>query len=242
MASEGCALSTPRAVWIGCVALSIFAAIASCSAPAFAQTIRDKLTEAIVAFGRGNFALAKALLDEGEQLGPPREELALFRRQRGIVLEAGGDRVGAVEQFLSAFYFKNDVTLDGQEHRGEVLELFACARKLFDRGEREVGVRVRYAKFFDGPRWSCPADPSAEAPPSPPAVHSPTHSNPDLTQRPTLTVDPPNEGGLLSSPIFWVVAGVMVVGGAVAVGFAASSTEDPYAGTTGLVIDLGDRD
>ena len=40
---------------------------------------------------------------------------------------------------------------------------------------------------------------------------------------------------ILSSPVLWIVAGVVVVGGAVAIGLAASSGEDPYGGNTGFI-------
>lgn len=45
------------------------------------------------------------------------------------------------------------------------------------------------------------------------------------------------EPGLFERPLFWIVAGALVVGAGVAIGVAVGSgTEDPYPGTTGVVL------
>jgi len=50
------------------------------------------------------------------------------------------------------------------------------------------------------------------------------------------------DGGLLSSPVFWIVTGVVVVGGGVALALALSSgTADPNGGTLGVVFTPGGR-
>lgn len=46
-------------------------------------------------------------------------------------------------------------------------------------------------------------------------------------------------GGLLASPIFWIITGVVAVGAGVAVGVVAfTGTDPPYGGTTGIIISL----
>lgn len=49
---------------------------------------------------------------------------------------------------------------------------------------------------------------------------------------------PARSSGVLSSPVFWIVTGVVVVGAGVTVGVVAASsgTEDFYTGTTGVVL------
>lgn len=48
---------------------------------------------------------------------------------------------------------------------------------------------------------------------------------------------PEPEGGLLSSPVFWLITGAAAVGGGLtAVYFATRSREDPYAGSSGVVL------
>ncbi len=48
---------------------------------------------------------------------------------------------------------------------------------------------------------------------------------------------PEPEGGVLSSPIFWVLTGAAAVGGGLtAVYFATRSREDPYAGSSGVIL------
>jgi len=76
-----------------------------------------------------------------------------------------------------------------------------------------------------------------------------THRDVDLDAGESLSVEAPLEplgaaggsgesGGILSSPIFWIVTGVVVVGAGVGIGVAVASggAEDPYAGTTGVVL------
>lgn len=57
--------------------------------------------------------------------------------------------------------------------------------------------------------------------------------------RTTLYVDlAPERLSVLQSPIFWIVTGVVAASAGVAIGVAASGTDAPYAGSTGIV--LGD--
>jgi len=76
--------------------------------------------------------------------------------------------------------------------------------------------------------------------PEPPAVFEavlgpPPPPTPVLVATPVAAED---DGGVLTSPWFWVVTGVVVVGGAVASGIFLSSRApaDIYGGTTGVVI------
>lgn len=46
----------------------------------------------------------------------------------------------------------------------------------------------------------------------------------------------PEDDSILSSPVFWIITGVAVVGGAVAVGVVASSQESAYGGTADVVL------
>lgn len=39
---------------------------------------------------------------------------------------------------------------------------------------------------------------------------------------------------ILESPIFWIISGVVVVGGGIALGVALSKDEEPYGGSTGI--------
>jgi len=57
--------------------------------------------------------------------------------------------------------------------------------------------------------------------------------------RTTLHLDlAPERLSVLQSPIFWIVTGVVAASAGVAIGVAASGTDAPYAGSTGIV--LGD--
>lgn len=60
---------------------------------------------------------------------------------------------------------------------------------------------------------------------------------PDPIASPAPPPRPPPERSLLEQPWLWIVAGVIVVGAGVGIGVAlASGTEDPYPGTTGVVL------
>jgi hypothetical protein len=62
-----------------------------------------------------------------------------------------------------------------------------------------------------------------------------------MASRPTDTA-PADEPSLFESPVFWAVAGVVVVGAGVGIGIAAASSGDeaapPYGGSSGVVIGL----
>ncbi|MEQ9500594.1 MAG: tetratricopeptide repeat protein [Deltaproteobacteria bacterium] len=53
---------------------------------------------------------------------------------------------------------------------------------------------------------------------------------------------PQDDGSVLSSPVFWIITGAAVVGGAVALGVVATSQESTYGGTADVVLQpLGGR-
>ncbi len=79
-----------------------------------------------------------------------------------------------------------------------------------------------------------------EVPPLAPVLGAPAASSqPDLTATaPVSAEDEAQQGGVFSSPWFWTVASVVVVGGAVASGvlLTGGSPDDIYGGTTGVVL------
>lgn len=69
----------------------------------------------------------------------------------------------------------------------------------------------------------------AEPPPAP-ALVAPALPPPEVTED--------DEGSFLSSPVFWVITGVLAAGGGTAaVLFATKSEADPYAGSAGVLLE-----
>lgn len=50
------------------------------------------------------------------------------------------------------------------------------------------------------------------------------------------TPPPEEDDSILESPIFWIVTGVVIVGGAIGAGVALSGTKDAYGGTADAVL------
>ena len=189
-----------------------------------------ELTKGIVAFGRGDLNAAKAHLEEAESQTTDPVLLARIHRQRGIIDQVEGKRLAAVVSFLRALYFDPKVELSDREHKGEVQELFACARRLSDAGLSEKAVELRHAKDFEQADWRCPIDDRAAPPPAPPP-------SPPLVPPPAEAEE---SGSVASSPWLWIgiAAGVVVIAGATTAGVLLAGGEDPYGGTTGVNIRL----
>lgn len=67
-------------------------------------------------------------------------------------------------------------------------------------------------------------------PPPAPALVAPALPPPEVTED--------DEGSFLSSPVFWVITGVLAAGGGTAaVLFATKSEADPYAGSAGVLLE-----
>lgn len=79
-------------------------------------------------------------------------------------------------------------------------------------------------------------------PPPPPPEVAPPPPLPTTAPPPPLSTTPPppeqteDEGGLLTSPWFWGIVGAVAIGGGIGLGVALSGTEDPYGGSTGVVL------
>jgi len=84
--------------------IALVVAFTTIAVTAYAEEGRGKLTEAIVAFGRGNLAAAKKALDEAEAQGPPPKVLGQVHGQRGIIAQVEGRRLDAVVAFMKALY------------------------------------------------------------------------------------------------------------------------------------------
>jgi tetratricopeptide (TPR) repeat protein len=78
----------------------------------------------------------------------------------------------------------------------------------------------------------------AAPPPAPTPAAPRAGLQPDLTGPAPISAEHVQEGGVFSSPWFWTVASVVVVGGAVASGVLLSGggPEDVYGGSTGVVL------
>ncbi len=196
------------------------------ASPATASDGRGKLTEAIVAFGRGDLAAAKQALDAAEKAGPEPKVLAQVHRQRGIIAQVEARRLDAVVSFMKALYYAPEIQLPGREHAGEVTRLFECAGELRQRGDKEAAVAVQHTETFATANWVCPT----KAPPEPP---------PNLTTAPV--VPPEDESSFWKSPVVWGVAAAIVgaaAGAGIAIGFAASG--GTYGGTRDTVLRVGE--
>src|SRR5687767_293520 len=163
-----------------------------------------ELTKGIVAFGSGDLKAAKDHLEEAESQTTDPPLLARIHRQRGIIDQVEGERLGSVVSFMRALYFDPEVDLDEREHKGEVQKLFSCARELNRAGISEKAVEVRHAADFAKADWSCPA---GQKPPSPPAIAPPF---PPIAP-PPLPIDREEESGSIwTSPWLWVAVGAVV--------------------------------
>ncbi|MBI2373120.1 MAG: tetratricopeptide repeat protein [Deltaproteobacteria bacterium] len=69
-----------------------------------------------------------------------------------------------------------------------------------------------------------------------PLVTSPPQPEPTSAPAVVAQVPPDPETPLLASPLFWVIAGVAVVGGVLAVSLSMSGDSEPSGGTTGVVL------
>jgi hypothetical protein len=191
---------------------------------------QSALTRGIVAFGRGDLAGARRHLDEAEALTTEPTLLAGIHRQRGIIDQVEGKRLASIVSFLRALYFDPAVDLSEREHKGEVRELFLCARKLSDAGVTERAAEVRYAGDFERSDWRCPT--GAEPPPAPETAPPP----------PSTVLPPPppadEAASIWESPWLWIGVGAVVVIGGVTTAVLLAGGDDPYGGTSGVNIRL----
>jgi hypothetical protein len=192
-----------------------------------------ELTKGIVAFGRGDLGAARKHLDEAEAQTTDPGLLARIHRQRGIIDQVEGKRLASIVSFLRALYFDPKLELSEREHKGEVQQLFACARELNRAGVSERAVEVRFAKQFDAADWRCPVGekpPPVEPPPPPPPPIAPPPPPPAASEE---------SGSVWTSPWLWVAIGAVVVaGGATTAGILLAGGDDAYGGTTGVNIRL----
>jgi hypothetical protein len=213
------------------------------------EEAKQSLTEAIISFGRGDLAAAKVYLDEAQAKAGDLRLLAQIHRQRGVILAAEGARGEVIIEFLRGLYYQADLQLHGREHRGDVTRLFDCARTLHQQGMGEAAVRARLGASFGRPDWTCPAAMVAEPvpervpEPSPEPAHepSPEAAPPPLSTTAAGLSPAPAEPrrSIVSSPIFWIVIGVLAAGGAAAgIAVAVSGGEAPYDGSTGVTLVL----
>ena len=198
-----------------------------------------ELTKGIVAFGRGDLKAAKDHLDEAEAQTTDPPLLARIHRQRAIIDQVEGDRLAAVLSFMRALYFDPEVDLDEREHKGEIQELFKCARELNRAGLSEKAVEVRHAADFSKADWRCPAGqkppPPKVEPPPPPKVEPPP---PPPVAPPPPPIEKEEGGSIWSSPWLWVAVGAVVVAGGATTAGILLTREDPYGGTTDVNIRL----
>lgn len=219
--------------------------------PVAAQDATAKLTDAIIAFGQGDLAVAKGFLDEAQRLTSEPDLLGKIHRQRGIIFEAEGARVDGLREFMHAVYYQPQLELSEREHGAQVTRLFECAKSLIARGIKEAAVQARYPGQFDATSWTCPTDepapPATAAPAAPTAPPAAGTQLPRLTETappPVLQTPAPEEadegGGVLSSPWFWIVTGVVVAAGATTAGVLLLGKDEPnsYAGTSGIRLEF----
>ncbi|MCC7384200.1 MAG: tetratricopeptide repeat protein [Deltaproteobacteria bacterium] len=82
-----------------------------------------------------------------------------------------------------------------------------------------------------------PAATPAQPPPPPPSPAFQPAASPPAVLPPSAeaTVEPKSRS-VLASPILWIAVGAAVVGGAIAIGFAASGSPEYYRGTSDLLL------
>lgn len=222
-------------------ALGALALVLVLAPPDGDASARAKLTEGIVAFGRGDLASARLRLDEAEREARDPALLSRIHRQRGIIAHADGRRLDTIIAFMRGLYFDADLSLDAREHHGEVQRLFACARGMGKAGLSEKDVLARHRTAFDAPDWACPAFEPPSPPAAPPVVAEPPGrpANPFLGRSPPpAEPDPSASPSLWASPILWALIGTAVAGGAVVTGLVLSGEADGYSGSTGVVLTL----
>jgi tetratricopeptide (TPR) repeat protein len=209
---------------------------------------------------------AQSLFNEGVEAGKQEmwaQALDLFRRSQGIVdrpstsfniasalmhLDRYEEAVRAFEHFLAIADPDRDAELSRQAN-----ERIEDAKRI---------LAVRNAPRTDTPLIEPKVEPQLEPqlePKTEPKVRGETER--DQKTAPATRPKPPRKrrqqreglesgvttietepeessGSIFSSPVFWIVAGVVVVGAAVAAGVAIGSSgeRDPYAGTSGTVL------
>jgi hypothetical protein len=222
-------------------ALGALALVLVLATPDGDASARAKLTEGIVAFGRGDLASARLRLDEAEREARDPALLSRIHRQRGIIAHADGRRLDTIIAFMRGLYFDADLSLDAREHHGEVQRLFACARSMGRSGLSEREVHARHGEAFDPPDWSCPTHaPLAGSAGQPPPAPSPP-ANPFVGRAPPpVEPEPETESSIWSSPWLWVVVGAAVAGGATAGVLVAGGGDVGYDGSTGVVLRLSE--
>jgi hypothetical protein len=187
-----------------------------------AQDAQAELTQGIVAFGRGDLTAARKHLDGAEAQTTDPALLSRIHRQRGIIDQVEGHRLASVLSFMRALYFDPKVELSEREHKGEVQQLFSCARELEQAGLSEKAVEVRHARDFAAAEWKCPTAEKPQIAPPPP-LHPPAHEE---------------SSSIWSSPWLWVAVGAVVVAGGATTAGILLTREDPYGGTSGINLRL----
>lgn len=155
-----------------------------------------------------------------------------------------GNYPEAAANYEKAFSLKPDPALlynAAQAHRlagnkTRALELYKSYLRVFPEGAaRDESAKHAEALAQEKSRTATPTpsvNPAAEQVRARPDLSvPPPQDSPPAEAQLTATPEVQNEPStpLLSRPIFWVVAGVLVVGAAVAIGIAASGDKDPSA-------------
>lgn len=130
-----------------------------------------------------------------------------------------------------------------RETLGLLREIAERQRKKQEAAEAKKQAELEEKKRQDAEEAKKRADAEAKAeaeaaaaaaavapPPAPPPAPAP---EPAVVAPPEPEVE---EGSIVSSPVFWIVTGAAVVGGAIAVGVVATRSGGEYGGNTGRVL------
>jgi hypothetical protein len=192
----------------------------------------ENLVEAISEFGQGHLERALSLLEQAEQQTTEPKMLAKIHRQRGIIFDVELRRLESIVAFNTALWLDPDLELSETEHRGQVALLFACAKKLFEAGEREVSIRTRYGTELERSEWTCPANAKSEVPPAEIAPPPPSSA---------ITAAPEAEADGIGVP-FWIATGTAIAAAGIGAGLggaALSKANDGDAATDPRGVAIG---
>lgn len=183
------------------------------SGPSADDAARRDFAAAVAAYGGGRYDDARARLQEAEAAGPSDGLNALIQRQLGLVEDALERRGPAVGAFMFALKLDPQLDLSPREHRADSVRLFDCARRLNEAGWKRTKAELHAG--FQKIDWTCP-----EA------------ANPLVSQ----PVPAPESKS--SNTWIWVALGVVAAAGVGTAIAVAASGSDPYAGTSGVRIEL----
>ncbi len=179
-----------------------------------------------------------------------REDIARLAYGEGVVRNALGEPIAAFACFVEAESHAPDLEFTRPKSKRSTDRLYRCAEAYVAAGGDVFGARALMARSVDGAEdlaaevrrrneetetWTCPVEPPAPEVTPDAATSLEVAPSPDVTASPDVATTSPAPTEDTSGPAWpWIVGGaVFVVLGAIAIGVAATTDRDPFAGTTG---------